>query len=239
MMVLFNGLLLRRDPESAGYSPWGEKNEPTLPSKEDVKIPAKGVTLSMVLKDITFWFIGLSYFSIAYCIYGITTFMVDYAKYQIGVPLEKASLLATVHGVAQVVGVLIILPLSDYLGRKKTIMISNAVITASLAGILFLGKSWSVLWPFVGILAFFCGAIFPVYGACAGDYFPRNVMGTVIGAWTLFYGVGAVLVHWVTGILRDTTGNYDQPFMINIAMAALGVFFMALVKRQALPRNGK
>ena len=45
--------------------------------------------------------------------------------------LEQASLLATIHGFGQIIGVLAILPLSDYLGRKKTIIISNTFITST------------------------------------------------------------------------------------------------------------
>ena len=231
VMVLVNGLLLRSDPKSSGYLPWGEKDGHSLSSEADVPTHRKDGFFSIVFKNRSFWLIGLSYFSIAYCLYGITTFMVDYARYQIGLPLEKASLLATVHGISQVAGVLTISPLSDYLGRKKTIIISNAFITACLTGILFTGTSWQVLFIIVGVLALFFGATFPVYGACAGDYFPREVMGTVIGAWTPFYGIGAILAHWVTGILRDSTGIYDHAFMINSAMAAVGLFLICLVKK--------
>ena len=48
-------------------------------------------------------------------------YMIDFGG-QIGLSIEKASLLATVHGMGQVAGVLVIMPLSDYLGRKKTIL---------------------------------------------------------------------------------------------------------------------
>jgi MFS family permease len=162
--------------------------------------------------------------------------MVDYAQNQIGLPLEKASLLATVHGLAQIIGVLTIVPLSDYVGRKRTIIISNAFIAACLAGILFAGNSWVALFSLVGVFALFYGATFPVYGACAGDYFPREVMGTVIGAWTPFYGVGAVLVHWVTGILRDRTGLYDYAFVICIGMALLAILLIFPLKK---PEKGE
>jgi sugar phosphate permease len=56
-------------------------------------------------------------------------------------------------------------------------------------------------------------------------------MGTVIGAWTLFYGVGAVLVHWVTGILRDRTGIYDYPFMICTGMALFAILLIFPLKK--------
>jgi MFS family permease len=136
-----------------------------------------------------------------------------------------------VHGVSQVVGVLTILPPSDYVGRKRTIIISNSFITACLIGILFTGNSWKTLFILVGIMALFYGATFPLYGACAGDYFPKDVMGTVIGAWTPMYGLGAILVHWITGILRDTTGIYDYAFIINAGMAVAALFLICLVKK--------
>jgi len=186
-----------------------------------------------VLRSSAFWLIGASYFCIAFSLYGITTFMVDYAEQQLGFPLEKAGLLATVHGACQVLGVLTILPLSDVLGRKRTILLSNAFIAVALTGILFSGGSWPALMFFVGLMAVFYGVTFPIYGACAGDYFPKEVMGTVIGAWTPFYGLGAILVHWVAGSLRDTTGRYDLAFILNVCMAVAGLALMFLVKKES------
>lgn len=227
-MVLGNGLFLRSSPEAAGRRPWGDRG---IPFKGSPAVPgAQGKQLS-VLKSSTFWMIGASYFSISYSLYGITTFMVDYAEHQLGFSLDKASLLATIHGSCQVLGVLTILPLSDLLGRKRTIILSNAFIAIALVGILFSGNSWFALTFFVGLLAVFYGVTFPIYGACAGDFFPKEVMGTVIGAWTPFYGLGAIVVHWVAGILRDTTGRYDHAFAINIIMAVAGMVLMFLVKQ--------
>ena len=233
LMVVANGLLLRSDPASAGYLPWGQK-EGSLLTEEGKGSNPKREPLSSVFKSSTFWLIGLSYFSISYSLYGITTFMVDYAQNQIGLPFEKASFLATIHGVCQVVGVLTVLPLSDYIGRKRTIIISNSFITICLAGILLYGSSWAMLSVLVGALAVFYGVIWPMYGACAGDYFPKEVMGTVIGAWTPFYGLGAILVHWVSGVLRDSTGSYDYSFAINTVMAALAVLLICTVKKNTM-----
>jgi len=90
-----------------------------------------------------------------------------------------------------------------------------------------------MLYFLIGIMAVFYGVTFPIYGACAGDYFPKEVMGTVIGAWTPFYGAGAISVHWVSGILRDTTGSYHQAFLINAVMAALALLLIFTIKKRA------
>jgi len=220
---------LRRDPESAGCSPWGQKEVERSDGTEPI-IRAHAGTLKQAFRSKLFWLIGLSYASISYSLYGITTFMVDYAKDQMSLPLDKASFLATIHGSSQVLGVLTILPLSDLLGRRRTLILANAFIAVSLMGILLSGNSLGVLYTSVGIMAFFYGAVFPMYGACAGDYFPKEVMATVMGSWTPFYGLGAIMVHWVSGFLRDATGSYAFPFAISTGMALLGTIFMVTVK---------
>jgi sugar phosphate permease len=228
-MAMVNAVFLRSDPQNVGLAPWGQKTDRAGPD-ESTAAADHTLPLRQVFRRSQFWLIGFSYFAIAYSLYGITTFMVDYAKNQLGLPLEKASLLATIHGIGQVVGVLTVLPLSDVLGRKKTILISNTFIAVALAGILIVGNSWILLCSCIAVLAIFYGVTFPIYGACAGDYFPKGSMGTVIGAWTPFYGAGAILTHWITGILRDSSGIYNHSFIISVLMAIAGIFLMSRVK---------
>jgi sugar phosphate permease len=225
-LVVPNALALRSDPADRGFRPWGQKEAPSpAPGKARFQVP-----LRKILQDPNFWIIGASYFFLSYGLYGFTTFMVDYATYQLDIPLEQASLLAGIHGFCQIIGVLTVLPLSDYAGRKRTVLFSNAVITALLGAVLLAAGSWTSLCLITGAMAVFYAATFPIYGACAGDYFPKEAMGTVAGAWTPFYGGGAILTHWVTGRLRDVTGVYDQAFMICAAMAGISVVLMSLVK---------
>jgi sugar phosphate permease len=224
-----NAWLLRSDPADCGLRPWGQR-EPAQPppAKSKAKVP-----LGAVMRESNFWMIGASYFCISYGLYGFTTFMVDFATYQLNLPLAQASLLASIHGLFQIAGVLTVLPASDYIGRRRVILVSNTVMAVLLAGLLFIAESWLALCLITAGMAVFYGATFPIYGACAGDYFPREAMGTVAGAWTPFYGSGAILTHWVTGRLRDVTGVYDHAFIICAAMAGLSVALMGLVKRSS------
>lgn len=226
-------LFLRSAPEPLGLRPWGgpglEVRPTPTPALHGVKSP-----LLTILRTGIFWQIGLSYFAISYALYGITTFMVDYARNGLGLPLEQAGFLATIHGTCQAFGVLTLLPLSDRLGRRPMILLSNGVIFLAVLGIAWMGVSWPVLVALVAAMAIFYGVTFPIYGACAGDYFNKEVMGTVAGAWTPFYGLGAILVHWVTGALRDASGVYTSAFWLCAGMAFAGIALMALVKRKPL-----
>jgi sugar phosphate permease len=234
IMVLVNGLFLRSTPESSGLRPWGQKDT-SRGQNTGIQTSEERLPLTALFHNSRFWLIGFSYLSISYSLYGITTFMVDYAKYQLELPLEKASLLAAIHGICQIVGVLTILPLSDHLGRKRTIIVGNMLITATLAGIVVAGTSWMALCILIGCMAIFYGATFPMYGACAGDYFPKEIMGTVIGAWTPLYGCGAILTHWSTGMLRDLTGIYNYAFIVYVVMGVLSIASFSLVKKNQRP----
>jgi len=229
-LVPLNGFLLRSDPESAGLQPWGQPAEASNPDI-DPNTAKTGIALGILFKNNRFWLIGLSYFAIAYSLYCITTFMVDYAEFQLELSKGIASRLASIHGIGQVLGVLTVLPLSDYLGRKKTILISNAAIAVALIGIVGAGKNVVLLYFFVGCVGVAYGTTFPIYGLCAGDYFPREAIATVVGAWTPFYGCGAVLTHWISGILRDTTGVYNHSLVISAIMAFVGLLLMSRVKK--------
>jgi sugar phosphate permease len=225
-MAVPNALVLRSDPADCGLRPWGQKESlRPVPENTRFKVPLRGI-----VRQPNFWIIGASYLSLSYSLYGFTTFMVDYASYQLNLPLEQASLLASIHGLFQVAGVLTVLPVSDYFGRRRTILISNSLITLLLVGLLLSGGAWILLCGITAAFAVFYGATFPIYGACAGDYFPREAMGTVAGAWTPFYGSGAILTHWITGMLRDVTGVYDHAYIVCAAMAAVSVALMSLVK---------
>jgi sugar phosphate permease len=232
-LVPLNAIFLRSDPESTGLQPWGQKEAPSNP-KTDTSASKTRIPLGTLFKDRRFWLIGLSYFAVAYSLYCVTTFMVDYAEYQLGLTKAIASRLASVHGIGQVVGVLTVLPLSDSLGRQKTILISNAFIAVAVVAILVVGKQVFLLYFFVGCLGIAYGTTFPIYGLCAGDYFPRETIATVVGAWTPFYGCGAILTHWISGTLRDSTGVYDHAFVISAFMAGVGLILMSRVKKMGI-----
>ena len=232
VMVFINGLLLRSSPEEAGCTPWGQSKDFIHKSKAELTFSDRNLSFTAIFHNLNFWVIGLSYFCISYALYGITTFMVDFARYQLGMSLESAGLLATLHGITQIIGVLTLLPCSDFWGRKRTVLFSNFSISVALFGVLLAGSSLKMVFIFIGVMALFYGPTFAMYSACAGDYFPRNMIGSVVGAWTSFYGIGAILVHWITGILRDRTGVYDLAFLINAVMAFIGLLLFFFVKKQ-------
>jgi len=230
IMVLVNGIFLRSGPEDLQMSPWGEKENLPLGSSPREGLASK-VRYGEIFRSSRFWAIGASYSFVACALYVITTFMVDYANMELGFSFKRASFLATIHGLSQVVGVLTIPILSDRIGRRLTLMGSNVLIAVSVLGIIASGKSLIGLYTSIAILGMFYGVTWPMYGACGGDYFKKEVMGTVIGAWTPFYGLGAISAHFIAGRIRDITQSFQTAFYLAIIFAIVGSFLMLRVKR--------
>lgn len=232
-MVIVNALLLRSKPEDKGLVPWGAGGEKSQ-QKGSPTIKTEKIRFSEMLSTPNFWFIGFSYFLIAASLYLLLTFMVDYARYELGLPYARASLLATIHGTGQIVGVLTIPMASDYIGRRMTLILSNACIGLSVLSIILAGPNVVWLYISIGFLGAFFGATFPMYGAAGGDYFKKEMMGTVIGALTIFYGSGAILANRMGGHIRDITGSFFIPFVIAFMSALVASLLMIFVKKRPI-----
>ena len=237
IMILVNGIFLRSGPEDLQMSPWGEEEDDLLEdlkgegSVRDDLHPTEEARYGEIFRSSRFWTIGASYFFISCALYVITTFMVDYANVELGFSFKEASFLATIHGLGQVVGVLTIPILSDQIGRRLTLMISNVFIALGTVGVIASAESIPILSASIALLGIFYGITWPMYGACGGDYFRKEVMGTVIGAWTPFYGLGAILAHLITGRIRDITQSFQLAFCLAVLFALVAAFLMHRVKR--------
>ena len=233
IMVFVNLFLLRSKPEDKGLTPWGTPSDDTPSVSQDTSGPKEKANYSKIISTTRFWVLGCSYLLIAGSLYIPTTFMVDYARHELGFPYGKASLLATIHGIGQIVGALTIGMVSDYLGRRMTILLSNLCIAASITCMVASGGNEAWLFTSVAALGAFFGATFPMYGAAGGDYFRKEIMGTVIGALTIFYGSGAILAHRLAGHIRDVTGSFAIPFAIAIVASIIAAVLMGFVKKPA------
>jgi len=231
IMVFVNLLLLRSKPEDKGLVPWGTPAGEITQTSQATGGHQERARYSEILTAGRFWVLGFSYLLIAGSLYIPTTFMVDYARYELGFPYGQASFLATIHGMGQIVGVLTIGLASDYIGRRMTILLSNICIAISIVCIVASGGNQVWLFTSVGALGAFFGATFPMYGAAGGDYFRKEIMGTVIGALTIFYGTGAILAHRFAGQIRDATGSFMIPFGVAIVASAVAAILMGFVKR--------
>jgi sugar phosphate permease len=221
-LFFLNGVLLRDRPEAMGLSPWGESFEA---KKESRTPPHPGMAYYEILRMGRFWVIGLSYFLISYGTYTVVDFVVTYGAMELSIPYQTASLFITVIAFSGVMGAVLLMVLSDYIGRKKSLMIIQSLVALGILVIIFGGDHVPLLILGLGCFGFLYGAIWPLYGACARDYFPKEMTGAVFGLMTIFYGLGAMVSPVLTGHLADVTGTFRWSF----GLAALTAMNAALL----------
>jgi sugar phosphate permease len=226
VVAVVNGLVLRSKPEDLDLLPWGEKGKST------------GLTSHIhssyhtILKRKIFWQIGISYFFISFCYYTFVSFIVTYGTTEIGIRYSIAASFASILAFGGIVGSVPFATLSDSFGRNRTIFICQLVIAASILFLLIARSNLWMIFISIAIYGIFFGPIFPLYGACARDYFEEKVTGTVIGAWTFIYGIGAVLAPFVVGFLSDLTGTFCWGFALgSIASFTASMLFLSIRKQ--------
>lgn len=219
-LLLLNILLLRNDPVEKGVLPWGEHST-TLRSVSSQPPP---LSYKDAIREAPFWLIGISYFFISIGAYIISDLIVIYGTMELKIPYPVASALISIMALAGIVGGFILMSLSDYIGRKRSLMINHFLLTLSILWVILAGDNILLLRIGIGCFGFFFSAIWPMYAACARDYFPKEIAGTMIGILTIFYGIGAIFGPILAGRLTDVTGTFQWSF----GLGALTTFISAI-----------
>lgn len=235
-LVPLNGALLRTKPQDLSLGPWGdEPARPSLNQSDEIK---GRVRYGELLKLRNLWLVGISYFFIAFTAYVINTFIVTYGTLELGFPYGQSAKLASAIAFSGIAGALFIPILSDSLGRKMCLILNNSSLAASVILIIWAGNNWTALIAAVCIFGVFYAAVWPMYAATAADFFPPGATGSVLGFWTIFYGLGLILSPTLGGYIADLTGTFTWSFLMATMTGALATFFFSRVKKPGdLPIN--
>lgn len=225
ILFLINACYLRDHPKELELLPWGDGSGSALQRKKERK-----ATYQEIFRLRLFWMIGISYLFISASFYAIFTFIVMYGVMEIGVSHATASGLVTQMSLSGLLGAPVMLFVSDSIGRKKTILLCQLFIFLSGFGLILSKGSTAGLMTCVSALGFFFHPVWPLYGACARDYFKDNLTGTIVGLWTLFYGVGGVIAPAFAGYLADQTETFAYSFIFAIVLVSISSFFILWVK---------
>ena len=208
VLIAINFLLLRDSPEKLGLLPWGENSKP-IPFLPPSELP---FTYWDILKDRKFWLIGASYLFISLGVYIVSDFIVTYGVVELKIPYPVASTFISVMALASIVGGFTFMALSDFIGRARSLVILQSLLATAILLVILSKGNISLLTVGIGWFGFIYGPIWPMYAACARDYFPKQASGTVIGLLTLFYGVGAMVGPMIGGHLTDLMGTFKWSF---------------------------
>jgi MFS family permease len=157
-------------------------------------------------------------------------YLIDHLHYS----MKEMGLVLSALGLGACLGAVLLLTLSDYIGRKPVMLIS---IAGAIVSIFFLSKSTEPLFVFLYLLSanfFNSGALLLTAGPLSAESVPPSLMasasGMVIGIGEIFGGgIAPILVGFAV-----SQWGIDKIFFL--AMAALGIgFFIAMMLTETRP----
>ena len=228
-LVLLNSLLIRTRPQDLNLTAWGDK--PFLAPEGHFVVNREKIPYAKLLRFRNFWLGGISYFFIAYAAYVVNLFIVTYGNLELKFSFAQAAQLASAIAFSGLPGALLFPILSDFIGRKKCVIIINASLAFSILLIIWAGNHRSALFIAACIYGVFYAAVWPMYAAAAADFFPRDATGSVLGLWTIFYGLALILAPAAGGYIADVTGTLFYSFLTGIISGTLATFIFLPVKK--------
>ena len=184
------------------------------------------MTAGQALRSPQFWVLSLTYFCCCATHSGPIFHTVSYAI-ACGLPVMAAVTIYSVEGLAGLGGRIVFGLAGDRFGAKRVLVI-GLFAQALGAGAYFFVRQLGEFYAVAFVFGLIYGGIMPLYAVIAREYFPMRIMGTVLGASTIFSSLGMALGPAVGGWIFDTTGSYGWLYIASFGIG-LGAMAIALL----------
>jgi MFS transporter, OFA family, oxalate/formate antiporter len=202
--------LVRNPPESVtALMRQAVKAEPAI-----VEVP-----WAEMLKTGRFWLLWVMYFFGAAAGLMFISVAQDLGKRSLG---EWAFVVVVVLAVGNAGGRILAGMVSDRIGRPWT-MFAEFVCQGAVVAVLYLvtageDPGWPVILASVLLLGMNYGSNLSLFPAASKDFFGLKSFGMNYGLLFTAWGTAGLVMPWMNGLIRDTTGKSDLSFFIVIAM---------------------
>jgi MFS family permease len=105
---------------------------------------------------------------------------------------------------------------------KKHVMLLTYLLVAGGIPFLFLGQTHFTLYASAAVFGVGLGGDYMIIPLMTAEIFGVRVLGRLLGVILTAGGIAEALSPWLTGRLRDATGNYSESCFLLVGMALLG-----------------
>lgn len=220
MLVLGGGAaaLIEGSPERRGLQPDGDTAEAAAAARLAHGASGGHVRLGEALHSSPFWLLFLGGVGAALAMYMAYGHLEPYAQDH-GMSAVTGALLVGVIGAGSVVGRLVIGPLNDRWGRRRSLVAMFAGMTVAMVW-------WMAATNLGGLIAFAVP-----FGLCSGgfvalvpsliaDYYGTGSAGGIIGFVYAGAAIGAFAGPTVAGAIYDSRGSYVPAIALGAAFCA-------------------
>ena len=220
--IIFNALLLRRDPASMQLLPDGEK----VINVEDIELTESGNSLHQASKTRQFWLLCLAYFVVFFCTISIIVHFAP-SVIEIGQSASFGASMISVIGGASIVGRFVMGMTNDRIGSKRALLICFSIFVAGFVWLQFANESWTLV-IFAVIYGFCHGGFYTLISPTVAEFFGMRSHGLIFGIVVFSGSIGGSLGPLVIGNMFDIFNSYQGSFLLLLLLACVGLISILL-----------
>ena len=120
-----------------------------------------------------------------------------------------------------IVGRLLMGWLADRYSKKYVMLLTYLLVAAGIP-FLFLGQTKIAIYASAAVFGVGLGGDYMIIPLMAAEIFGMKILGRLLGVILTAGGVAEAVSPWLTGRLRDATGDYSQSCFLLVGVALLG-----------------
>lgn len=219
--LLIAGLFLIRDPTDIGQLPDGATGTPYTATTKGEKTPVSGLSLKEAVSTSQFWVVAGLFFSFGFCRDAFIAHTAPHVQ-DLGFSLTDAANVLAVLSAFSFVGRMSMGRVSDVIGARKALMMSEISTTVALILGLIMHSLWG-LYIYAAIFGFGWGAQAVNRFSVSADAFGLASAGLIMGVLRIAESLAGAFGTWFAGWVYDTVGNYQPVFWVGIIISLMSI----------------
>lgn len=192
-----------------------------------------------ILSNPVFWIFGVSLFFAAHTLMGVQEHLVLYLRGQGVKPPDAAQALSTLLG-ASAFGKLLGGAAADRFSSRVSMLLATLCLILGVCGLLAADPRSSAIYFVAAVFGLGYGGIFNAPSIIAFEYFGTQRVGTILGLFMMFFGLGTSSGGFVAGAIYDQTHRYSTAFTVDLLSCVLAfVLFFAVGRKTRESDTGR
>lgn len=209
------------------------KDKPELPEQAGADaMPDTGMAYADALRSRSFWALAIIAMSTFYTVLGtqahIFVYMTD-ADFSARVATNAISLFFF----SALIGKFVFGLAADYLDKRKVFY--GNILVMLLGSLILIRMDVALIWVAVTAFGLGWGGVYTMLQLTVMNIFGTRDAGKILGTITVLDASGGGLGIWLTGVIYDTTGSYELPFLIFAALIVVALAALTQVRQPAPP----